>query len=139
MTVYPNPALYTHDPTTGYTTIKAVIPQPGKYEIFAWPDYVEYEECGPNKLARGSGEVIISVESERAGSGVGGGLKGTEEESMRDWLRSCEMKDYWTDLGGRWVSLGHIKEKYNTLDWVIAHKARSGEYFGSMVTRLAND
>jgi hypothetical protein len=114
MTLPANPELYTHDPKTGRTVISATIPHAGKYEIWAWPDYVNYTECGQNKQAKGSGEVTVTV-----GQGTGHG-KG-------DALRECELRDYQMEMQGRWISLGHIREKYRSLSWVVAHTMRSGE------------
>jgi hypothetical protein len=119
----PEEELYAHDPESGRTVIKAILPQAGWYEVWAWRDQSQPGSCapqiwdGPCEQAVGSGQLMVEVIRPRRSRDV-----------EADHMRPCASSDYQGDQPGRWVSVGHVREQYRRLEWYQSHLKRNGEH-----------
>ena len=111
-----NQVLYRYDQLGGRVTVTSSISQPGKYEVWAWPQWTGATECPWNSAEyMESGNMTVAVQ----GSGktvldVRPGLDG----EVVDNFRECNEVDYLSEMKGRWISLNHVAEKHGTRPWV---------------------
>lgn len=116
--VAPEDGLYAHDAPSGRTVVEATLSQAGWYEVWAWSDQDQPGQCPAegNKQVPGSGEMMLEV------------LPPIRARHLEiDHMRSCTSAHYQADQHGRWVSVGHVREEYHSLDWYQSYLNRNGE------------